>query len=100
MKNNEMCKGSESRCGEPRDVSPIMNAVSIINEKFDKLEQLQYNLTERLSVVLADERPEEDSNVKESEECDVALLRDLERLMFRIDRINDRFRSTLDRLAL
>jgi len=100
MKNSEMCKGSESRCGdEPRDLSPIMNAVSIINEKFDELEQLQYSLTERLSMVLGEEQPEVTLN-NEMVESDVALLRELHRFMSRIDNTIGKIRSTLDRLAL
>ena len=99
MNNSEMCKGSESKCDEPRDLSPIMNAVNLINEKLDSSEKLQCSLTERLSMVLGEGQPEEPLN-DEMVESDIALLRDLQMLMLRIDIINDRFKNTLDRIAL
>ena len=98
MKKVERCDCVGSEC-EPRNVSPIMNAVNLINEKFDVSEKLQCSLTERLSMVLGEGQPEEPFN-DEMVESDIALLRDLQMLMLRIDIINDRFRSTLDRIAL
>ena len=83
-----------------RDISPVIENLNQISDRFDVTQTLQSELTERLSMVLENEVPTNEKSKESEVESDVELLRNLQNFMNRINKINDRFKNTLDRLAL